>query len=402
MLAKTGSLVLSSAEGLDLSWSEEELPQRQRTKHVHGLHPYLGKFVPQLVEIFLRRHFQPGDVILDPFVGSGTTLVEANVLGMHAVGIDISQFNCLLSRVKTARYDLELLAREIEDIFDRVRTASEYAYSNGLLPRGTDIPQGLPPEDGIVLSELSTDNEYLNRWYARRSLQELLYYRSLIANYQYRDVLKIILSRAARSARQVPHYDLDYPSQPVRGPYYCHKHGRTCYPVGQALKFLKSYSFDTLARIRRYQRIRTEARVIVIHGDARQVEPPEGINGVFTSPPYLGLIDYHEQHRYAYELLGLEDHSELEIGAMARGRGQAAREDYVEGIVRVLRRCREHLKGDGPVIFVVNDKYGLYPEIMAQSGFVLEERITRQVNRRTGRRGAGFHEDVLIMRSVRG
>ena len=41
---------------LELSWSEEELPERERTKHVHRLHPYLGKFVPQLAEVFLHRY----------------------------------------------------------------------------------------------------------------------------------------------------------------------------------------------------------------------------------------------------------------------------------------------------------------------------------------------------------
>ena len=46
----------------------------ERTKHVHRLHSYLGKFIPQLVEVFLRKYFKRGDTILDPFSGSGTTL----------------------------------------------------------------------------------------------------------------------------------------------------------------------------------------------------------------------------------------------------------------------------------------------------------------------------------------
>ena len=53
----------------------------QRTKHVHRLHPYLGKFTPQLVEVFLKRYFTQGDTVLDTFAGSGTALIEANVLG---------------------------------------------------------------------------------------------------------------------------------------------------------------------------------------------------------------------------------------------------------------------------------------------------------------------------------
>src|SRR5206468_1297618 len=62
---------------LELSWSERDLPERERTKHVHRLHPYLGKFVPQLVETLLRRYVPVGGRVLDPFAGSGTTLVQA-------------------------------------------------------------------------------------------------------------------------------------------------------------------------------------------------------------------------------------------------------------------------------------------------------------------------------------
>ncbi len=89
----------------ELSWAEHELPERLRTKHVHRLHPYLGKFVPQLVERFLARHFRPGQRILDPFAGSGTTLVECSTFGANSVGVDVSAFNVLLCSVKTGRYD---------------------------------------------------------------------------------------------------------------------------------------------------------------------------------------------------------------------------------------------------------------------------------------------------------
>src|SRR3990172_10845759 len=112
---------LYSEIDLELSWSEDQLPQVERTKHVHGLHPYLGKFIPQLVEVFLRRYFNPCDCVYDPFVGSGTTLVEANAFGARAIGCDVSAFNCLLPRAKTADYSLGALEMDLRVAYEESR-----------------------------------------------------------------------------------------------------------------------------------------------------------------------------------------------------------------------------------------------------------------------------------------
>ena len=181
------------------------------------------------------------------------------------------------------------------------------------------------------------------------------------------------------------------------GEYWCHKHRRTCRPVESADKFIARYLLDTLARLTAFAEVRSEQRAaLVLHGDARDLELGGPYDGVVTSPPYPGLIDYHEQHRYAYELLGLDDRREREVGAAARGTSRAAIEEYTAGIAKVLHRVGESLRPDAPICIVVNDRRMLYPEILRRAGLVLADRLERHVNRRTGRRSGEYFESILI------
>jgi hypothetical protein len=131
--------------------------------------------------------------------------------------------------------------------------------------------------DKNVGKRFTTNNKYLNEWYADQARKELLLYLDLIPNYRCRGLLKVILSRSARSARLVTHYDLDFPDKPQKDSYYCHKHSRTCSPVQEAYKFLHRYTIDTLNRIKEYASIRTNAKVGVKNGDSRKVDQKESI-----------------------------------------------------------------------------------------------------------------------------
>jgi hypothetical protein len=228
----------------------------------------------------------------------------------------------------------------------------------------------------------------------------LLAWRERIADYEHADVMRVVLARAARSARLTTHFDLDFPKRPQREPYWCHKHRRECRPVDRAGHFLRRYALDTLARIKQFARVRTRGReAAVLHGDSRDLAWPSPFDAVITSPPYPGLIDYHEQHRYAYELLRLDDIRELEVGAAAAGTSKAALAAYSEGIVAALRNAASALRPGAPLLIVVNDRRDLYPEILDRAGLRLEERLRRHVNRRTGRRAGEFFEDVLVART---
>lgn len=72
----------------------------------HNLHAFAAKFPPQLPRLFIHELTQPGERVLDPMVGSGTTVVEAVLSGRSGIGIDLDPLSSLIAKVKTTQFNL--------------------------------------------------------------------------------------------------------------------------------------------------------------------------------------------------------------------------------------------------------------------------------------------------------
>ena len=296
--------------------------------------------------------------------------MQALESGYDATGAEIAGFNALLMRVKTRPYNLDALRRDL-------LWAQEQAAAFE--------PRGRYP---------ACASKYMCAWFAPEAAEELLHYHSLVEQVAATDVLRVILARAARSARRTTHFDLDFPREPQTGEYWCHKHRRTCRPVEAARRFLLRYTLD---RIEAFAAVRRSGRsALVLHGDARELPLGGPYDGIITSPPYPGVIDYHEQHRYAYELLRLDERRERELWRPARGLSRAAVGEYVDGVTAVLRNAHAALAHGAHVCVVVDDRRDLYPEILRRAGLRLVERLERHVNRRAGRRAGEYFESILV------
>ena len=524
--------------GSHINWSLsfDNITESESTKHVHRLHPYKGKFIPQLVEYFLDEHkngfkkdafFHKGDIILDPFAGSGTTLVECMELGLHSIGIDISEFNCMISKVKTQKYDLEKTAKnlikaakntqdfsllalkdfseseldnrinsinktyfpnpqfkfmigklrgfknlvneeakllesngetklkaikaslsnyikeklEIENEFDCYLKSLKLSLKFEITPENISyidddfssryaekvlkaLHQKMPTLEQTTLESTVgkidlTAAEFLPRWFTKKQRLEMQDYLSQIEreknNEKLQDLMRVILSRTIRSCRATTHSDLATLKKPQSEPYYCTKHYKICNPVTTITSHLKKYTEDTIKRLKEFDKVRQNVFCEVINADSKSLDifdyfkhTDEGffkileknkISGVFTSPPYVGQIDYHEQHAYAYELYGIERKDEKEIGRQAKGTGRTAQADYVSGISQVLTNLKRFLKPKAPIFIVANDSRKLYSEIAKKSGLQIENTFYRPVLNRTERDKQPYAESIFEMKA---
>ena len=451
--------------GDDINWvlSFDGYKESETTKHVHRLHPYKGKYIPQLVEYFLDEHtdsfkkevyFNKGDIVLDPFCGSGTTLVQANELGIHAIGVDISSYNAQISNSKIAKYDFNKLENIVKYItlelekFEKSLSIAE--FENNLLDKlyefnSTHFPS--PEFKKLVYKKDINEKQYakekeemflptfvelakqfnvslevsnstfLDKWYFETVRKEIRFVNGVIdkvTNNDIKHLLQVILSRTMRSCRATTHSDLATLIEPVYTTYYCTKHKKICKPLFSILKWWKTYSKDTINRVREFDKLRTDSMqhcfadnsatidiaqcIGVMGGNIADTYSKNKIKGVFCSPPYVGLIDYHEQHAYAYELYEMERRDEHEIGSMQKGHTKSAQQKYVEDISAVLINCKKYLAEDYEVFIVANDKFGLYSKIAENAGMEIVEQFKRPVLNRTEKDKNAYSEIIFRMK----
>lgn len=244
------------------------------TDFTHGFFKYPCKFIPHIPRWAINRYLgEKEGIVLDPFCGSGTTLVETVLAGKLALGIDYDPFSQLLCRVKST----PLSMRELKTLKEDIPVLIEN-YKKG------DIKVGPPPE--IPNMDL---------WFNKKAVDEMNCLRWMIKSYakdiknkKLEDFLKLCLGAIVR---KVSFADNQSPK-----PYVSRKFKKYPEPVFEAFnntftKFIKGIEkFSMFVKSKGGIIVGSDARAI----DKKQISKyaPKGIDLVITSPPYINAFDY--------------------------------------------------------------------------------------------------------------
>ncbi|MGD0249200.1 MAG: DNA methyltransferase [Candidatus Limnocylindrales bacterium] len=274
---------------------------RQATRYlVHGLHEYKGKFHPQMVRAFANLlGVRPGDLVLDPFAGSGTTLVEAVMMGANAAGADLSPLAVLISQAKLA----------VLHEPDRGRLAARL-QEWGLQATGS-MSQASATEAAVPMPHLGEDSVgFLRSWFSQREFAALTagvsMLRSVEGDSSLHLLASVVLSSVLRrSSLQAPE-DLRIRR---RGPDSMPESMTELLAVAVSeaveavLESTDLGEFDTHGRCV-LQDVTAPGAIRDLRGDMQRAT-------VITSPPYATALPYIDTDRFSLVALGLHKASGL-------------------------------------------------------------------------------------------
>ena len=112
---------LDDEEKEELLYIDWDFKSANTREYTHGIHVYPARMVPQIARLLIKRFSEPRDLVLDPFCGSGTVLLEAAISNRNSVGVDINPLAALISKAKTNPLDPDVLKRDLEKISNEIK-----------------------------------------------------------------------------------------------------------------------------------------------------------------------------------------------------------------------------------------------------------------------------------------
>ena len=340
-----------------------------------AIHFHPSRFASQVPATLVGLLSKPGDLVLDPFAGSGTTLVEAQRLDRRSLGIDLNPIAVLGAKAK-------LISQQAARLASIIGILKEEADSH-VGPQMSAFGRRLRPTAPLTVQ--------IQKWYTPRVAEDLSLLWSFIQSLEGHGKT---IAEAAFSAillsvcRETRHWGYVCDNTMPKGDHAGDVRGEFLRVLERLERAYQDRDAEIAARGGSTKAVR---EATVLEGDAAQVlsaYPRSTVDLVVTSPPYFGVCDYIKAQRLSMEWFGidLERLRLQEIGARSkRHRGQASIE-YVHGLHAVFEATRRCLKRSGYMAVVIgesarreevlSDLRGIFKDL----GFGLKLEINRRVS----------------------
>ena len=351
--------------------------------HLHALHPYPARFIPQIPRKAIKKWSKKGDVILDPFCGCGTTLLESILLERSAIGVDNNKVAHIISQAKTTPYthdDLRELQRFISHIPFGMLSLATKSRSDVWIPDFKNLSAWFDKSAILELGRLKTLIEELA---ARPRVLALAVFSSIIVAVSYQDSD----TRYARINR--------------------------LYKLGDVEKRFTAKLRDA---VRRASEIidHPKAKSTIYLGDSRSLSEisTESVNLIITSPPYLNAYDYHKYHRQRLHWIegNIELARDCEIGKHdVFTRPNATPDPYFEDMKKCFVEWYRVLHSNGRAFILIGDAIvnkqpvpvaDRFIEILMEIGFQCEKQWIRQIpeaKKSFNRRNSRINEEHVLL-----
>jgi site-specific DNA-methyltransferase (cytosine-N4-specific) len=367
-------------EGLITSGQEWNFHHADTMEYLHSLHPYPAKFIPQIPRKAIEEFTDPGDLVLDPLCGCGTTLLEASLMQRPSIGVDNNPVAILISQAKTAEYS--------EDDLAMLRSfSSDFAFRASSCGPRTDL---IPSDKNFAY------------WFSEEVLLRLSAIKGLILE-RPDPVRTILMAIFSSIIVRVSYQDSDTRYSNIK----------RIVKIEQVDKAFKSKLDETIERLPEII-VPHRSQVKLFQADSRCISFVDdgSVSLIVTSPPYLNAYDYHKYHRQRIHWVDgdVEFARNLEIGKHDEFTKPGAKPDkYFKDMEACFREWSRVLRKGGKCIIVIGDAIvskepvyvaDTFVDLMNNCNLQLEKRWIRELQPTKRSFNVGnsriSHEHVLL------
>lgn len=374
-------------------------------------HWYPARFIPQLAGILINYFSEPGDSLLDPFCGSGTSLLEAYKYGRTAVGIDINPMAVLMTKAKLVAFDEKGFTAYVDKIMERatvvfgemlmVQTSALFSNGVGANHSNNNLNAHIP------------NYSQNSAWYHPDTLRQLASIWSAIEEYsnsKYVDVSRAAFSAILRSScSQEKHWGWICDNVKPKAKELTYKNALTKF--SEKLREFKAAAKNLHLDASELQEVKVAPSDIrALHGDCIEILagfPNNKFDVVVTSPPYLNMTDYISSQRLSN--LWFNSNAEnlrcKEIGARYRRFNKnKALHDYLQSMENCFSAIARVLKPNKFCCVIIGESprhepfLSKFEAICENLGFEMCDSLSRRVTQKRSLSPSLEQEKILIMR----